>query len=106
MPRRRKQHSPEDHVVHRDYNGFTRCRVCGCSGCTELSACNPPCGWVRGEPDLCTACGDVVAAIVEWSRGARRPNRAGLLREVDFRLREKARVPPGHAAEKFRVKEA
>ena len=59
-----------------DRNGLVRCRVCGC---TEISACNPPCGWA--DVDLCTGCQDAAMALVEWSEGAHRPNLAALLRE-------------------------
>lgn len=69
--------------VRTDSNGFVRCRVCGC---TEVDPCNPPCGWAEG--DLCTGCRDAAEAVVEWRLGARRANKAALLREVERRIGE------------------
>ena len=66
--------------VKRDRDGLTRCRVCGC---TELDACNPPCGWEPGHEDLCTTCNAAAKAIVQWLWAARRANKAALWREVE-----------------------
>lgn len=67
-------------TIRHDAKGFIRCRVCGC---TEVDACNPPCGWVPGEADLCTGCHQAAAAIAEWKGGARLANMSALMREVD-----------------------
>lgn len=69
--------------VKRDRNGLTRCRVCGC---TEVDACNPPCGWVPGEADLCTGCDEVVRGIMFCMACARRVNKLAVWREVNRRL--------------------
>lgn len=65
--------------IRRDRDGLTRCRVCGC---TDVQACCPPCGWVPGEYDLCTACDHAAETIAEWLEGSHRPSKAALLREV------------------------
>jgi hypothetical protein len=66
-------------VVRHDRDGYIRCRVCGC---TEREPCNPPCSWVRGEPDLCTSCEKFIMSMVEWLNAAHQPSRAALQREV------------------------
>lgn len=56
---------------------MTRCRVCGC---TEVNACNPPCGWA--EADLCSSCFYASTIIAEWMDIAVRANITGLVREA------------------------
>lgn len=63
-------------LVKVDRNGLVRCRVCGC---TEIEACNPPCGWADG--DLCTTCAEAVRSLLEWEESARLPRLAPLVRE-------------------------
>jgi hypothetical protein len=61
--------SPEPHVTElRDYAENLRrqtsvrsCRVCGC---TDETACFPPCSWVA--PDLCSACSAVAGREVSY----------------------------------------
>ena len=65
--------------MNTDRNGFVRCRVCGC---TEIDACPGGCGWVPGEENLCTTCGEAARAILIWRGSARRANIAALLREA------------------------
>jgi hypothetical protein len=72
-----------DGDIKRDRNGLTRCRVCGC---TELEACNPPCGWAPGEDDLCTNCAATVQVMATWQEGAHRANISALLRELHREL--------------------
>ena len=55
------------------------CRVCGC---TETRACIPPCSWA--EPDLCTSCQQVMAAIAKWAVRASDPNMLKLMIESAF----------------------
>lgn len=66
------------HIIKRDRNGLTRCRVCGC---TEMDACAPSCSWV--DADLCSVCQAAVDAMVEWFHDARRANFAALRREYE-----------------------
>jgi hypothetical protein len=59
---------------------LTRCRVCGC---TQLEACNPPCGWAdRSQSPICTGCATAALAFAEWLDGAHRANLAALKREA------------------------
>lgn len=39
---------------------MTKCRVCGCS---ELESCYGGCAWI--EQDLCSTCGEVIAAALD-----------------------------------------
>jgi hypothetical protein len=64
--------------IKTDRNGFVRCRMCGC---TEIEACDPPCGWEPGEGDLCTTCADVMRAMLHWFRAGHHPTKTSLLRE-------------------------
>lgn len=64
---------------------MTRCRVCGC---TEVNACNPPCGWA--ESDLCTGCHFAIDAIIAWMDGAVRANFTGLIREAKGQFNSEA----------------
>lgn len=73
MKTKKTQRRSQQQLVRRDRNGLTRCRVCGC---TELDACNPPCGWQAGHEDLCTTCHAAAEAIHEWMWAARRANSA------------------------------
>lgn len=57
---------------------LTKCRVCKCS---ELQPCCPPCGWERGEDDLCTTCAEVIRRVRGWLIDAHRPSFAALRRE-------------------------
>ena len=68
----------------RDRDGLIRCRVCGC---TEREACNPPCAWTPGTPDLCSNCEATIQVLMTWQEGAHRANRAALLREFDTEQR-------------------
>lgn len=58
---------------------MTRCRVCGC---TEVNACNPPCGWQPGAGNLCTSCAHAANVIAVWLDIANRANITGLIREA------------------------
>ncbi len=60
---------------------LTRCRVCKC---TEEEPCNPPCGWERNEPDLCTTCADIIRHVRDWMEGAHRPSFAALNAEAKY----------------------
>jgi len=66
-------------AVHRDRDGLTKCRVCSC---TETRPCNPPCGWERGEADLCDSCAETARVLRAWLDGAYRPSMAALAREL------------------------
>jgi hypothetical protein len=70
-------------VVKRSADGLTRCRICGC---TEIDACNPPCGWV--EEGLCSTCWQAVAALLRHYDDSRKFNMAGIKREFDAEWRE------------------
>ena len=39
--------------------GVQHCRVCGC---TDITACDPPCSFVEG--DLCSACAPFLEAVI------------------------------------------
>lgn len=41
-------------------NDIPVCRLCGC---TEVTPCEPPCGWAEG--DLCTSCAPFAIALSE-----------------------------------------
>lgn len=59
---------------------LTRCRVCRC---TEIAPCCPPCGWARGEEDLCTTCQAVTQHVAAWLQESLRPSWAALRREAE-----------------------
>lgn len=82
-----------------DRNGFVRCRVCGC---TEIEACDPPCGWEPGEADLCTGCAEMMRALLRWSVGAHRATKASLMRELE---RAKSRIKRGQSPYNARKKQ-
>ena len=56
-----------------------KCRVCKC---TEMEACNPPCGWEPGQGDLCTSCAHMIRTLRAWLEIAHRPSVAALLHEA------------------------
>jgi len=58
---------------------MTRCRVCGC---TEVNACNPPCGWEPECGNLCSNCATAINAVIDWMDAAVRANFTGLIREA------------------------
>lgn len=81
---------------------MTRCRVCGC---TEVNACNPPCGWT-GDGTICTSCAHAASAIADWMDGAVRANITGLIREAKAIYKDEAllQVREAQAAKRSRRK--
>jgi hypothetical protein len=86
--------------IKTDRHGFVRCRMCGC---TEIEACEPPCGWEPGEGDLCTTCAIMMRAMLHWLFAGHHPTKASLLRELDSAAeRIKAGQDPYNAHKKRR----
>jgi hypothetical protein len=64
----RKTDSKVRHAALRhDRDGFTHCRVCGC---TDREPCYPPCFWAGGEADLCSTCAQLIYEIVSWTNAS------------------------------------
>ncbi len=55
-----------------------KCRVCKC---TDERACDNGCSWA--EPELCSNCAEIVAALSRYVEVAYSFNNAGLMRELD-----------------------